>query len=392
MVVVRAGGRRPVELERMVVAATVVLAGPGWAGLTFRSAARTMGTSEQPLANRFTSTAQLAATTWAKRLWPTLQALLDDVSRRREPRMLPHAITPALVGDPTLDAAAELLVQSCFNEEVRGEIDATFGVWLRTLVDANSDESARSIYLVALTLGLLLLRRHPDATSWNIEAALRRRARALATAIKSVGVPDVSAPHLDVDPVLDADDPALQALLASCLRLVSTDGYDAVSVRHIARSVGLTEGLIYSRYRSKLSMFQDAARRQQQAGWQLNHEFVQRVERDHGMAMAEAIQWQQFLRPARADARALGLEQLRMTWHNAGVMETWVGELRAFRASLLEQPGWAEFETEGDFILNVAVPYGLYALPLYVPQVDRLPYDVVTIPLYTEFERQVADG
>lgn len=371
----------------MLDAATQVLADPGWRGFNFHQVAHAMGVSEQPIRNRVDSRESLAAVTWRQRLADPLAAALDEV--------LDHAGGDGLVDtlrwfrEPSYatNATAEILVLAQFDATIHEAVDTTLGEYLRRRIASRDEQAAATAYAVSLALGLMFVNRHPDAP-WELDDAIRTRARALAQPRNSLGLPDVAAPHLDVDPVLADDDPALQDLLASCLAQVSEHGFDNVSVRQIARRAGYTEGLIYARYAGKQEMFLDAVRRQQQAGWELNHEFVTRLEEEYGDALAEAIQWQQFQRPSRARARALVLEQLRMTWHDDDLKTAWAADMAAFRAALLDKPGWAAFETDGDFVLNVAAPFGLYLLPAYVPGVDLLPYDAVTLPLYEEFRRQ----
>lgn len=365
-----------------------LLASSGWKDFNFHRLAKVMGTSEQPIRNRVRDIEELAALTWKERLASPLRESLEVTLSSSGRESLPEAIAPLLRRTPTNFATAELLVLSKFLPALHEEVDQSLGIYLRELIPSADEKSARNAFTISLALGLLMMGRHPESDSWDLTQALATRSRALATGLASHLLPDVEAPHMDIEPALAPEDPALQALLGSCLDLVALYGFDSVTVRQIARKAGYTEGLIYARYAGKLDLFRDAVRRQNQAGWRLNREFVQDLEVTFGPGVSQAIQWQQYQRPQRAAARALALEQLRMSWHDRDLMRTWVGELDAFRATLLRQPGWSDFETDADFILNVAVPLGLYLLPTLVPHVDRLPYEVVTIPLFAAFDLQ----
>ena len=382
---------------RMLSAAVECLSDIGWSGLSYHRVSQVMGASETPIRNRVASIQGLAALTWTDRLAAPLIAALDRAASAlagagADDDRFARALLRLACPTPINNATAELLVLSSFDPTVRGAIDATLGARLRTDLASGDADAARSAYIAALALGLLLANRNPDTQETDLDEPLRTRARALASDSPSTALPDVDAAHMDEAPDLAPDDPALHQLLTSCLTLVSMYGFDGVNVRDIARHAGFTEGLVYSRYPSKKAMFLDALKRQNQAGWELNHAFVTALERDHGPAVAEAVQWQQFQRPARSLGRAMALEQLRLTWHDESLRQAAAQERAAFRASLLERPGWADYETEGDFILNVAIPYGLYVLPLFVPDADRLPYDVVTVPLHEAFESQKATG
>jgi AcrR family transcriptional regulator len=376
----------------MLAASIDVLAEAGWGGFSLHRIAEVMGTSEQPVRTRAESVSDLAAQVWTDRLAHGFTSDLEHLDAVKASSRIVDAVGRLLDRSPQAAATGELLVVSCFDDGVHSAVDATLGQTARALITQRDEAAARSAFALALGIGVLFMSRRPDASTWHLDDALLTRARALGAAATSKGVPDIAAPHMEDSPLIAPEDPALQALLTSCLTLVSTRGYDNVTVRHIAKDAGYTEGLIYARYRSKKEMFLDAVRRQQQAGWELNAQYVARLEANYGLAMAEAIQWQQFQRPRSRLGRAMALEQLRMTWHDASLMDAYITDMASFRASLLSRPGWAEFETEGDFILNVAVPYGLYWLAFFVPGVDRLPYDAVTVPLYREFERQAGHG
>lgn len=374
--------------DRMLAAAVDVLAEAGWAGFSLHRVAAIMGTSEQPVRTRAESVSDLAAQVWTQRLAYSFTSHLEHLDAVKTSYEIVEAVGRLRNRSPQAAATGELLVISCFDDRVHTAVDSTLGQTARALLAQGGEAAARSAFALALGIGVLFMSRHPDAPTWHLDDALLTRARALGNAVASEGVPNIAAPHMEDAPHIAPEDPALQALLTSCLTLVSTRGYDSVTVRQIAKDAGYTEGLIYARYRSKKEMFLDAVRRQQQVGWELNAQYVARLEAEYGLAMAEAIQWQQFQRPRTRLGRVMALEQLRMTWHDASLMDAYVTEAISFRNSLLSRPGWAEFETEEDFILNVAVPYGLYWLALFVPGMDHLPYDVVTVPLYQEFELQ----
>ena len=91
-------------------------------------------------------------------------------------------------------------------------------------------------------------------------------------------------------------------------------------------------------------------------------------------------------KPGRDLGRNMALEQVRMAWHDPDLAAAARTQMDAFRAALLTRPGWDVIETEGDFTINIAVSLGTYALPRLAPKCFKLPWDVVTVPLFAAFE------
>ena len=297
----------------MLDSSTHALAANGWASFTLARVAREMGISERPVRNRARNRSHLAAITWTERSGPLLVAAVTRCmagfkQARETGDSADHcsALMAMLSRGVELDAAAELLICSNFDPDfdpdVAEAVDADLAPLVRRLItpgkSLSPDDAARAAYVLALAFGMLFMARYPRAQSKRIGEVLPVWVAALTSDATAQPLPKKDARHIDVSPVLAADDPALDALLSSTLELVGTRGFDGVTVAEIARRAGFTEGLVFNRYSSKLDMFIDATRRQNEAGWKLNHDFVQALEDDFGQGIAEAVMIREAQKPA----------------------------------------------------------------------------------------------
>lgn len=382
----------------MLDGALTLLAERGWAGMTLAAVARTMGKSGQPVRSRVRTRSELAALVWERRAGRHLaEALTTCIGGLRQARSA-GATDPlvsawlAMLQRPTeLDAAAELLIMSLFDPIIAEAIERGLAPevqqWTRPSQDITPEDAARAAYVISLALGLLVLSRHERAATEGMAEALTTRVRALQADAVAAVMPDATATHLLDYPDLAPGDPALDILLNRTLELVAEHGFDGVAVAEIARAAGFTEGLIYSRYPSKLDLFTDALRRQGEAGLQVNHAFTESLRADHGLGMAEAVLIREYQLPAHAVPRAMALEQVRLMWRYPELMQTANAEVDAFRRTLMQDPSWG-FESEADFFLNYAISLGVATLPSLDPEAYQLPHHVVMVPLFDLLQAQ----
>jgi AcrR family transcriptional regulator len=372
------------------------LASDGWASLTLARVARELGMSARPVRNRARNRSHLAALSWSARCAPDLISAVErcmaGLAQSRESgdgAELCSALVDMVRRTPVRDAAAELLVCAHFDEEVATAVDAELGMRVRALITPSDsltpDDAARAAYVLSMALGLMIFARYPRAHDSGITEAMPAWVSAFDSDAPGQPLPERNASHIDVSPVLAADDPALDALLSATLELIGRHGFDGVTVSQIAQAAGYTEGLVFHRYSSKIDMFTDATRRQNEADWRVNHEFAHALEQDFGPGIAEAVLIKEAQKPGRDVGRGRALEQVRMAWHDPDLGTASIEQMDTFRANLLLAPGWDVIESEGDFSINIAVSLGMYALPLLAPDCFDLPWDVVTVPLFASF-------
>lgn len=383
----------PDTRERILAATAALLAHNGMPSVTLAGVARTIGTSIRPVHNRIPSRDDLLVTAW-ERLFPGFAAVLADVvdgvqmARAGRPELLLSGLAQAPVRSTERDASIELLLNARFHPPLAAAVQQTLGAQVIAWTQPPSqspEDAARHAFVLALAFGLMIGARHERAASLDLPSALPTWVAALQQDIAAQPLPDRSATHIDDYPVLAADDPALDILLNTALELISRRGFDQVTVRQIARAAGFTEGLVFSRYSTKLDMLLDATRRQNEAGLALNNSFTAGLQRDFGVAIAESVLLREAQLPGRDVGRSMALEQIRLGWRHPQLRRTQDRTLDEFRSALLQQPGWALYESDTDFFLQMALSWGSYLLPFLNPDVHALPYDVVLTPLYASF-------
>ena len=395
------GRTRPIQArvtrnsDKILDAALMILANEGWGELTISQVARESALSPFTIRSRAATPGALAAWLWRDRLAPVALELLasslaesesECAGRPGEHQALVTAGRTALTRTPALDAIAEILVIAYFDADLAEAVDESLSgplqAWCTPSARLSPENAARAAYTVSLTMGLLLLSRYPWARDPGLDEALRLRATALSTQVSPEQLPEADASHMDVRPILAADDEALDLLLNAALESISRLGFDATTVKDITEAAGYSEGLAFGRYRTKMALFVDATSRQEAFGWRENAEFMRTIECKHGLAVAEAIYFREALSPGRRSARVMTLEQLRLSWHNIKLLTTAINVLRGFREQLIQEPGWGQIETEADFFLNTAAPLGALLLPRMLPDAFTLPWNAVTVPLF----------
>jgi AcrR family transcriptional regulator len=379
-----------VTKQQLLDAAAVVVGQQGAPATTLASVARALGTSIRPVRNRVADRSHLLADLWfdlSSELEANLRHGLEATTDHPAPLL--NALEQARTRSSRHDATAELLLFARFDPLVHEAVTTTLAQriceWTTPGEGLHSEQAARNGFALALIFGMLIGSRHRRAATLDLRAAVPVWAHALTPA-KAQRLPEQTATFIDEYPSLAPTDPALDILLNTALELVSQHGFDQVTTAQIAQAAGFTEGLVFSRYTTKLEMVLDATRRQNEAGLELNNAFVNGLRAEHPVAIAEAVLAREAQLPGREVARSMALEQIRLGWHHPELADAQQRSLDEFRAELLKTVGWDRYESETDFFLQFALSWGLYLMPFLNPEVHRLPYDAVLGPLYAAFE------
>ncbi len=362
----------------MLDAALHILAETGWAGLSITATAERMGTSIRPVRSRVPDRGALVATVWRQRLESDLLEALTQILAAVSAGDAP-AIAQALTGLRTNDnqhsALAETLIVARYDPAVREAVDGSLGEFVRARTTprgrVTAPDAARASYVIQLGLGLQLASRFPRMQA-DLSVPLAEVAAALCRDTDPTALPTLSATHIDEFPVLAPDDPILEEVLRATLTLVSEKGYEGATVVDIAASADVTEGFVFGRYDSKRALLADALSRQQDAGWALNAAFVESVTAQTTSGITAAVLMREILKPGRDLGRDMALELLRLSWHDAAMLEETFRSMDAADTS---------GGTDPRFSLDSALDFGTYLLPRLAPASWTLPMDVVTVPL-----------
>ena len=378
-----AQGARGVEARSAAIAdaATSILANEGWGALNAASVAREARCTVATVRARATTRIDLARMAWQRRAGERIAADLayvteaaDVIGRTGDVEPLVFAWSRMTNRTLELDAAMELLVVANTNPEVAGITDPG----LREIIDPADDRDPlrrlRRTAAVGIGLGLALTNRHPWAQDRDLRRALTSRAGTLAEIEDMPGPPDDADQYLTTVPVLADDDPVLDSLLRATIDLIATRGADDITVHEIGEAVGATEGLVFSRYPTKLALVADALHRHSVRMWESMAETGRRNAMLHGPAMAGAIYDAQWLDPSRAALRAVNLEQARVSWHYTPLLMEAIERVTAFRRTIGELPGWAQLQADLDFFLDFADGIGLMLVQRFAPDAGDLPW------------------
>jgi AcrR family transcriptional regulator len=370
--------------------AVEVLATRGWEGLRPAGVASQIGRSVRTVVNRAADRPELAE--WVIRRdgqdafaqrWTHLLHALDEARGSLEPEILAAALADIGAWQSTHQATAlaELLVIGQFDPAIAPLIESQITDVIAKSLDESTapTDIAAMGSVAAVMVGLMMASRSTRAPLAADSAAFRTFAEAVLAPDAPSDLPDVDAAHMDIEPQLDQD-PLLDQVLNNCLLLIGVHGYEGVTVAEVAELAGTSEGTVFGRYGTKAALFQTALARQLAAGLAVNEAFVASLVDDYGRGIANAVQLREAMRPHRQGSRTRSLEFKRLEWHQDDALAKAREQEDAFRASLLEQPGWADYETEGEFHVEIALFLGCITLVKYVPAMADLPLNSVTVP------------
>ena len=366
----------------------------GWPGLALTAVARRAGLSQRPVTNRFADRSELAVATWRERSAPVLLAVLEqalssagllpgEVSAARFQTAMQRLARP----DTALQAALELLIMSSFDQTLAAEVQqgaaAEVHVWCTPQRGKPTRAlAARRAYLLIVAFGLIAVSRRPGSEQVDLAKEFDSLFRALQSDASPQPLPKAHLPHLADDIPFNTGDHIHDALLTSVLRLVGTSGYDGASTVRIARDAKVAEANIFLRHASKLDLFIDASARHQAYGFPANAEFQHRMEDEYGPGVTEAVMIREILRPEFRYQRAINVEELRVSWHNDGLLRKQEEQFQSFvDQQSAANPDWPSTLSAARVHVGLATGYGVGLLSILEPKAGNLPFDVVTVPL-----------
>jgi len=381
---------------RLLDAAVNIAANEGWAALTFVRVAERSGLSRRPLQDRYADASHLMAALWRERCEPVLAGVIErslaasGISSSGSSQAFVSELLTVVDPDESLRAAAELLMIAQFDSTVREAVVSTLGVkaaaWCDPIstdavtAEAGKVRAAQNAYVVSLVLGLLMFGRRSATTGQNFLEPIDALYRALQDPASPARLPQDDFAHLDRPVPFETGDPTTDALLQSTLDAVGVDGYDQMSVDRIAQGAGSSQGALFARYPTKLSLFIDATRRQNGLAARINAAAIGELERRYGGGVAEAVAIREFQRPFRAPLRAITLEGIRVAWHDDDLRQAVIDELAAYEAEVAKADP-ASYGSSGWFHFGFAIGVGVLILPILHEPCWRLPYDVVTVSI-----------
>lgn len=393
----RARSRRAFRNDEILLdAATQVIAQKGWDNVAFTQVAGAAELTTRPIYDRFGDKTGLGQGVWEHRvspeLKPRLRALLEAATAPEPTGRLAvfeSSATWFANPDTTMAAGIELLASAPVDDALRDLIvdDLSEVLALATPGEGRSaSEAARSAYALAFALGLLMSHRRPSAGFLDLAPVARKVAQALGAPVRHRAYPELGKRSL-VQPLenFHTGDEALDALLGATILEVASRGYGAATTSRIVATAGMTEGLLYGRYKTKLDVFLDATERRHHQAMKANLGVAEQIAEEHGQGMASALQWREWTRPEHRLLQALNSESVRLSWREPRLAQRTDSAEETLTLDLLAAiPEDQHLEARADIHWRIAMGHGTILLPTFLPEVWKLPMDVVMVPLFDE--------
>lgn len=381
--------------ERILDAATEITATDGWAGLLPARVAERSGLSHPAVSARFADRSQIASSVWRQRLAAPVIADLQSVleaagllsQRDADPRNLARAMRPFVDPDMKMRAAAELLVESCFDPALRLAVHETLGEtlaqWLTPVPRRLSKvDAARRSVVIVTGLGVLLEARRQEGETFHLQGEWDRLCAALAAPESIEKLPNVHFEHWDGVFDFDTGDALLDRLLEATRDEIGRNGYEATTIDDIARAAGRTKGLVFSRYPSKKQLFNDTVTRFTKAMYDLNEQAWGEMLEVASSGAAEAVLYRELMRPGREHLRAFSLEQYRLSWHDPEMRASVAHAMSdVIKARMDADPTRPRRELQADVFIGAAQGVGVLLMASIYPDAWTLPYQHITVPL-----------
>ena len=372
----RARPRHAVANDATLQAAAVdQIAESGWDAMTMVKVATAAELTYGASYARFPDKTALGLDLWRSTLGPALESALADVADALTIRSADASGSLELVARPntTLLAAIELLQAAYFDPRLRAGIWDDLAAWLRPEGASASADAVRAAGNV-VSLGLLLLARRSWVAGLDLTSEWHRYARAFRAPIPAVPLPAADTAYLREGPFATGDD-RLDRVLSATADEVARRGFRGATISRICRAGGASPTYLYQRWPNKLALVSAAADALLARGLHLNADFLERVTRDHGRGIAEALIWHAHSAPDLITERAIILELNRLACFEASIAAVHEQRERPIVEASAEPAMRAFAHTE------IALGLGVVLMAQLVPAMHTLPFDVVTVPL-----------
>ncbi len=392
----RARSARAFVTDRQVLdAGFAVILESGWDGLSVLACAMKAGLSSKAVNDRHASVSHLGVAVWQDSAGPALRDALVMVMEA----MLPvdgsasdvHAATRAVTSlarpDDSLIVAGELLAAAVFDavlrEAIAADLQEWLGAWCIPASKVTSARAAQGVYTLVAALGLLFAFRRAGAGKVKLSAQVEQLAQALGNPAKPSKLPGLEAKHMRLDPpgpVADEHD----ALLAATVLEVAAHGYAGATLVRIMAATNSTEGLLYSRYDSKIELFVAATKWRTEFGFMANLNWFRVVSEKVGPGLADAVVWREYLRPEHVLGRGLAIEQVRTGWREPLLQEVNdAAEAELAKTMQKANPALSRSVVLANLHWDISLGYGAELVPSFFPDAWKLPFDVVAVPMLT---------
>ena len=376
--------------ELLLDASIAVLARDGWSRFTLAHVARQSGLSKKAAHDRVRTRSELAAAAWQARIAPMLSTKLNELALALAESRATTNIAPvmlailafALPGTAEL-AAAELLVVAPFESDLNEVVNDNFKQTLLALITPSdqltAEDATRNAYVISLALGLLMFNRFTNLNLPNMLEICEHRLPVLLADDPAQDLPYVPSAETGTIPVLDESDESLNRVLTATVELIGQRGFENVAVAEIAAHAGFSEGFIFSRYKTKIDLFMDAANRLLAGNLARAAAHRQNLATQYDSDTANYLSFVDFMRPEHALVRSIALQQAQLAWHNKPLRDANT-EIIAAHFEKIEGINFEDHPQWPITVLSQSARLGLRLISSFEPAVWQLPHTVVLAP------------
>ena len=276
-------------------------------------------------------------------------------------------------------ATLELLLLSSTRPRLRNVIQDSFTSQLNSLLKNDSVAAAQTVFLLAIVIGILAEQRSSKTNTQALSKAISKVVAAVSAPAQIAVIDEVDASHMH-NHFLNTGDERRDRVLTSCLENVGRHGYTATTTKMIARESDVSEGAIFTMFKSKADIFFEATTLRSRLGFKANLDFIVRLNEKYGAGIGNAILLREWMSPSLSQYRATLLEETRLVWHDIDLRK----RIRKNKQELLDDPSvpnWNEKRSPDEDAMNfisLALPIGFYVIAEVFPPAAGLPFSAVT--------------
>jgi AcrR family transcriptional regulator len=380
---------RTLNTNRILDAAADVIARDGVGSASLNAVAKAAGLSHTAMSQRFDNADELLCAVWEYRVVPQYldaivkcaQLVIDstDVSTAS----IEAAISPMVASDSHVRLATELLAAFPSNKILRPVAQETFRDVSRFAAFHNRQQLVQHAFVMELLIGTAIVQRTMASDDRLLMSRLVTMLGDARKAHPEEPIPLTDASHLNSYP-FDTGSEKLDRVLASCLWHVAEVGFDGMSTRQIAKTAGVSEGYIFSVFKTKAEIFIRATALQEEMGLEANRVYAQGTGATFDEYVSNAIFLRDWQKPELTRQRAVMLEQRRASWHNAEMMGNSAEALDQLVATLASERDVYSGEGKVTLLLNLALPIGAAVMAELYPDIANYSHTVVTPGLNLE--------
>lgn len=373
--------------EFVLNAAINLLGTVGLEGVNFNSIAKEAGLSYTVLSKRYAKVDSLIVDVWNQIgneiLLDPIHNLVHDLvtGSDTDSSKLEKMLSP----DLKTRAALEILLASGTNVELQELITDNRTNHLEKITSQDPGLAARYTVLYVIFLGTICYSMLYTIDRKMVSESLAHLASLLRTSQEEIQMPDVDASHL-ASTLIGTKDHDEAAILLACLELISKQGFANTTTKQISTKSKISEGKIFTLYKSKVDIFLAAIKAQASAAISKNILVASKWTEDFGLVVANSLFFREYMRDTENlhRNRGLQLEILRLSLHRPDIRDRHEQDIRFLESERITASEKVDPQTDRSAAaIETAIAYGVLVVPLVYKEAWKLPFTVAVGSIYS---------